>query len=74
MPDGRTVMHGMFKQLRLDGKVAFEGAFEEGLKTGIWTIYNEKGETVSEKYFERGIERNYKMPQPSETPPPAKRR
>jgi antitoxin component YwqK of YwqJK toxin-antitoxin module len=75
LSNGRRVMHGRFQQLRTDGKVAYEGAFEEGLKTGVWTLYDEKGEIVAEKFFERGVERNFKTPEtPDASQPKTKRR
>lgn len=54
---GRVVNHGSFRQLNAKGRVILEGAFEEGRKNGVWVQYNERGEKIAERYFEKGVEK-----------------
>jgi hypothetical protein len=54
--EGKYVNHGKYYQYHLNGKIAVEGQFEDGRKEGIWIEYNEKGDPVVKKYYEKGVE------------------
>lgn len=56
--NGNILNHGNFRQWYPGGSLALEGAFEEGKKNGLWVQYDEKGNRISEKWFEHGIERS----------------
>jgi hypothetical protein len=57
--DGRTVNHGKFVQAYSStGKIALEGEFFEGLKSGIWLHYAEDGRLIAVKYFDQGVEKS----------------
>lgn len=56
--EGRLVNEGTFIQTyQTTGKVALEGQFEEGRKTGIWLYYGEDQKLKAAKYFEKGVEK-----------------
>ena len=58
LKDGRVVNHGAFNQIyQSTGKVAIEGMFNEGRKSGIWTYYGEDGNIRTIKYFDQGVEK-----------------
>lgn len=48
--------HGLYQERDSKGRVILEGHFDHGLKTGTWTQYNEKGDPVVRKTFEKNIE------------------
>lgn len=48
--------HGLYQERDSKGRVILEGHFDQGLKTGTWTQYNEKGDPVVRKTFEKNIE------------------
>lgn len=55
--DGKFVNDGGFKWFYMNGKLALEGEFKNGLKSGIWTQYDEKtGRPIMEKNFVSGKE------------------
>jgi hypothetical protein len=57
--DGTTVNHGKFLQsYSSTGRIALEGEFTEGFKSGIWLHYAEDGRLVAVKYFDRGVEKS----------------
>jgi hypothetical protein len=56
--DGRTVNHGKFLQSYAStGRIALEGEFQEGLKSGIWLHYAEDGRLIALKFFDQGVEK-----------------
>ena len=58
LPNGKTVNHGTFTQTyQSTGKVAIEGMFVEGQKSGIWTYYGEDTKIRAIKYFDHGVEK-----------------
>lgn len=57
LSDGRYVNHGAFSVTFANGKLALEGRFEEGRKEGVWSEYDEAGNKVAERYFEKGVEK-----------------
>lgn len=48
--------HGLYQERDSKGRVILEGHFDQGLKTGTWIQYNEKGDPVVKKTFEKNIE------------------
>ncbi len=56
LPDGRKVNHGRFVQRHLNGKIALEGDYNEGLMHGRWTQFSPEGKPLLEKNFHNGIE------------------
>jgi hypothetical protein len=48
--------HGDYEERDAAGNLILKGQFEEGLKTGVWTLYNDTGQKVAEKTFEKNIE------------------
>ncbi len=57
--DGRVVNHGRFLQSYTStGRIALEGEFTEGLKSGIWLHYAEDGRLIAVKYFDQGVEKS----------------
>ena len=57
--DGRIVNHGKFLQSYTStGRIALEGEFVEGLKSGIWLHYAEDGRLIAVKYFDQGVEKS----------------
>jgi hypothetical protein len=69
--DGVYQNHGNYQVLDTrTQRVLLDGRFVEGKKDGVWTEYNEQGEPIREKYFEKGIEKA-RPPLPSN--PPSKR-
>lgn len=55
--NGRVMNHGNFKQIWPNGKTQLEGAFDEGRKSGVWSQYNDRGEKIAERYYEKGVEK-----------------
>jgi len=58
--NNKFVNNGTFIEWHPNGQKAGEGEYKMGYKHGKWTEWDEKGNRVSEKYFENG----------KETPPP----
>jgi len=57
--DGKTVNHGKFLQsYSSTGRIALEGEFVEGFKSGIWLHYAEDGRLIAVKYFDQGVEKS----------------
>ena len=55
--DGKFANHGQYEEVSDSGKILLEGQFFEGKKDGTWTQYDEKGNKILERYFDRGIEK-----------------
>jgi hypothetical protein len=53
---GALVNHGKYYEWYNNDKIALTGEYKDGKKTGRWTEYDEKGEVVSDKYFDEGKE------------------
>lgn len=58
LPDstGRYVNDGKYFEWHLNEKVAIEGEYEMGKKTGRWVEYDDSGNKISDKYFKEGKE------------------
>ncbi len=57
--DGRIVNHGKFLQSYTStGRIALEGEFVDGFKSGIWLHYAEDGRLIAVKYFDQGVEKS----------------
>lgn len=57
-PKGEYINHGPFKQIyQSTGKIALEGQFTEGRKSGIWVYYGEDEKLKAVKYFDKGVEK-----------------
>jgi antitoxin component YwqK of YwqJK toxin-antitoxin module len=65
LKDGRVVNQGRYVQWYPSGKVAVEGQFDNGEKTGTWVQYNEKGKKILEKEFDNGVEKASHKPAPT---------
>jgi antitoxin component YwqK of YwqJK toxin-antitoxin module len=52
----RWIRHGPFREFYANGQVASEGAYEDGLETGLWRDYHENGQVAAEGYFVDGAE------------------
>jgi len=55
--DGTYVNHGEFIQKNKEGSVVLKGSFNMGKMDGTWTFFNEKGEAIQERYFDKGLEK-----------------
>lgn len=54
--EGITVNHGKYYEWHLNDRLATEGEYKMGKKTGRWIEYNEQGTKVTDLYFENGKE------------------
>ena len=57
LADGRFVNHGSYRVTFPNGSLALEGRFEDGKKEGVWSEYDDLGQKVAERYFEKGVEK-----------------
>ncbi len=48
--------HGDYEERDAEGRLILKGQFDQGLKTGVWTQFNEKGQKTAERYFEKNVE------------------
>lgn len=46
-----SVIHGPYVSLHTNGKVAVEGQYTDGLRTGLWRTYDATGAKVEEVTF-----------------------
>ena len=53
---GRLVNQGKYFEWYNNDKIALTGEYKDGKKTGRWIVYDEKGDKVSDQYFENGKE------------------
>lgn len=53
---GKYVNNGRYYEWYPNDQTAVVGQYELGKKVGRWIEYNEKGEKISDKYFENGKE------------------
>ncbi len=53
--DGTLVNDGQFQQWRKNGKIALEGRFENGKRTGVWSYFDESGNKIIERRYENGV-------------------
>lgn len=53
--DGTVVNDGLFQQWRKNGKLALEGRFENGKRTGVWTYFDDSGAKLIERRYENGV-------------------
>ena len=53
---GRYVNEGKYIELHLNDKIATEGEYKMGKKTGRWIEYDESGNKTSDQYFLDGKE------------------
>lgn len=56
-PDGtKWIRDGLYQEFNIDGSVASEGLFDEGLEEGLWKDYHENGNLAAEGYYSKGKE------------------
>ena len=51
---GRSTAHGPYVAYHPNGKLAAQGQFENGLKVGLWTFFDESGVLESTSEFKDG--------------------
>ncbi len=56
--NGKWKNDGRFEQFHMNGILALEGNFKEGMKEGIWLYYAEDGHLKAVKYYENDVDRN----------------
>ena len=52
----RWVRHGLFRAYHMNGTLASEGEYIDGLEQGLWRDYHENGQLAAEGYYEKGEE------------------
>jgi hypothetical protein len=53
---GHLVNHGKYYEWYVSDKLALEGEYKEGKKTGRWIEYDETGKKISDKHYLDGKE------------------
>ncbi|MCM2324050.1 MAG: hypothetical protein NDJ90_12390 [Oligoflexia bacterium] len=53
---GRYVNHGVYREWHANGKLALEGEYRDGVKSGKWFEWDEQGKLLSERWYEAGKE------------------
>ena len=53
---GKYVNHGKFYQFDEKGRIAVQGEFHEGLRSGTWTQFDAEGKKIAKKWFHKNIE------------------
>ncbi|MCM2279926.1 MAG: hypothetical protein NDJ89_17770 [Oligoflexia bacterium] len=53
---GRDVNHGAYREWYPNGRLALEGEYREGARSGKWFEWDEQGKLLSERWFENGKE------------------
>lgn len=66
---GKEVNWGRYFIKHPNGKIALEGYFVNGEKSGTWSQYNENGKLIIEKYYENGVEKAKPLPPASKDAP-----
>lgn len=52
----RWIRHGLFKAYHLNGAVASEGTYVDGVEHGIWRDFHENGQLAAEGEYKNGTE------------------
>jgi antitoxin component YwqK of YwqJK toxin-antitoxin module len=50
------IRDGLFVAYHLNGEVASEGTYVDGVEHGLWRDYHENGNLAAEGFYERGQE------------------
>lgn len=54
--EGMLVNHGKYREWYNNDKIALEGEYQMGKKSGRWIEYDQKGNKISDKYYQDGKE------------------